>query len=790
MDTSCATECPSRETLQAFVDEELAQEEHAHVASHVEQCDGCQCTLEQLNQSQTVVPASTQQLWQGAPPESVGDLHNLVSQLKKLAPPSPSAASRSFRLGQLEIISPSDDPQYLGMIGPYGIVEVLGHGGMGVVLKAVDTRLDRTVAIKTLLPDPLQSEDAKQRFLREARSAAALRHDHVVTIHAIEERADVPYIVMEYIRGRSLAERIAAEGPLPPDEVARLGAQAAAGLAAAHAKGLIHRDIKPANLLIDEETGRLKITDFGLARLSGDVSLTQTGMVAGTPEYMSPEQADGRPIDHRADLFSMGTVLYAALTGKSPFSSTSVLEALRRVREAAAPPISGILPAVPPQLADVIDRLMAKAPADRIQSAGEVAMRLSSPANGHVEIRRATAAGELRPSRVGRKFMKWIAAAGALLLAGIAFWRNSDVRSDRQGDPPQTPCFRIVGQERTYTTLADAVTAAGGDDVIEVFGNEVFAVEPIQIEGKPLTIRAAPGHHPVLSPAPEAERRRLPIITTDSRLELEGLELRWHSAPRNGADEDGDDGSQSIRCAVLCQSGELNALNCRFHVSMRGACVGLDNSDGRLVNCHILSENGTAIGWRASPRKWLAIVNSRLEGRCGVLVRRGTIFEPLSPAQLHAEKSTFQTDVAFRWMDVAGPQQRVACRTDECLFQSSYLNVIAPGRRVALANERTPRNKTQALFHWSEGKNVYARSCEFLAFLRLGSNRPQAPEDGDFTLADWLRVWRLENAGSTQLQEGEEPPASAGADPLQTGPGKAYELFRASVAYPQWKRGR
>src|SRR5262249_12616885 len=198
------------------------------------------------------------------------------------------------------------------------ILEVLGRGGFGVVLKAFDEKLHRMAAIKLLSARFAGNATARQRFLREARAAAAVSNQHVVGIYAVEEEP-VPYLVMEYVAGQTLQQKLDEGGPLQPKEVLRVGWQIADGLAAAHAIGLIHRDIKPGNILLEDSVERVKITDFGLARAADDASLTQSGQVAGTPAYMSPEQADGEKVDHRTDLFSLGSVLYAMCAGHPPF---------------------------------------------------------------------------------------------------------------------------------------------------------------------------------------------------------------------------------------------------------------------------------------------------------------------------------------------------------------------------------------------------------------------------------------------------------------------------------------
>jgi len=273
----------------------------------------------------------------------------------------------------LSFLAPSDKPGCLGTLGQYEVVEVVGRGGMGIVLRAYDTKLNRIVAIKVIAPELTTNPMAVKRFLREAQAAAAVSHDHVVTIHAIHDEHRPPYIVMEFIQGPSLQEKIDQTGALEPTEILRIGLQSASALAAAHAQGLVHRDIKPANILLENGVERVKITDFGLARAVDDVSMTQPGLVTGTPQYMSPEQAQGHVIDHRSDLFSLGSVLYAMCTGRPPFQADTSLAMLRRVAEDHPPPVRGINPEIPDWLEEIVVKLMAKDPDQRFGSAREVA---------------------------------------------------------------------------------------------------------------------------------------------------------------------------------------------------------------------------------------------------------------------------------------------------------------------------------------------------------------------------------------------------------------------------------
>ncbi len=205
-----------------------------------------------------------------------------------------SDASRGFgqtRFGRikLDFLSPPAHPEMLGQIGRYQIEHVIGAGGMGIVLKGFDTDLNRPVAIKVLAPHLAHSGAARQRFAREARAAAAVEHEHVVAIHNVESEHETPFLVIQYVPGRSLQERVEQEGPLAAEEILRIGMQAAAALSAAHEQGLVHRDVKPANILLEKGVERAVLTDFGLARAADDLSLSRCGTIAGTPQYMSPE---------------------------------------------------------------------------------------------------------------------------------------------------------------------------------------------------------------------------------------------------------------------------------------------------------------------------------------------------------------------------------------------------------------------------------------------------------------------------------------------------------------------
>lgn len=367
-------DCPQPTRLQELLQGKLPHEEQAEVTRHLDTCSDCQNTLEQLAVGGQA-PAPLEHLRQPSAAETA--LRRAMAQLKGDVSEAPTQTGPTTgRASELDFLAPPERPDTLGRLGPYDVVGVVGQGGMGIVLRAFDASLQRPVALKVLAPHLAVTEVNRKRFIREARAAAAVRHEHVVAVHAVDETAPLPYLVMEYIQGTSLQDRLDGDGPPPLEEILQIASQTAAGLAAAHAQGLIHRDIKPANVLLaDRAPGAavVKITDFGLARAVDDTSLTQNGVVAGTPQYMAPEQAHGETLDHRADLFSLGSLLYALCTGRPPFGGQGTVAVLFNVCTETPRPIRELNQAIPDWLVAIVQKLHAKKPEDRFQSAAEVA---------------------------------------------------------------------------------------------------------------------------------------------------------------------------------------------------------------------------------------------------------------------------------------------------------------------------------------------------------------------------------------------------------------------------------
>ena len=230
---------------------------------------------------------------------------------------------------------PSEHAGDLGRLGRYRVLRRLGAGGMGAVYLAFDEGLRRRAALKVMLPRYAAVPSARERFLREARTCARVRSEHVVTIHDVGEERGVPFIAMEYLLGSPLDQFLKTKGDLALAQALRVVRETAVGLSAAHARGLIHRDIKPGNIWLEAPKGRVKILDFGLARPVDDEHLTGSGAVMGTPAYMAPEQARGEPVDARADVFALGGILATILTARPPFAGASAVEAIVRAARAA-----------------------------------------------------------------------------------------------------------------------------------------------------------------------------------------------------------------------------------------------------------------------------------------------------------------------------------------------------------------------------------------------------------------------------------------------------------------------
>ncbi len=404
-----------------------------------------------------------------------------------LDPPSPDAPATHPN-------SPNAMATGMGTIDGMPVLSVIGQGGMGVVLKARDEHLQRWLAIKLLSPMLASSGAARQRFLREAQAAAAVVHPNIVPIYAVSAERRLPYLVMPYVAGGNLQQQLDSQGPLPVERVLSIGLQVAEGLVAAHQQGIVHRDIKPANLMLDEGGFRVMLTDFGLARALDDATLTGSGLLAGTPQFMSPEQAAGRGLDHRSDLYSLGAVLYTLATGRPPVDGASTLETLRKLGQRPPRAIIEINESYPRWFQEMVGLFMVTDVERRIQTASE-AVELLRACLAHarsphqVKLPRAVAEN-LWPPRWLSTLAIGATGAGSLALLAFAAWNLLQPQSSASS--ANSPS-RVVSTPPTATTQSpaenSAAAAAESRDtaVVTTAFPPKAADDPAQLQEAPLT---------------------------------------------------------------------------------------------------------------------------------------------------------------------------------------------------------------------------------------------------------------------------------------------------------------
>ncbi|HUE17331.1 MAG TPA: protein kinase [Planctomycetaceae bacterium] len=357
-----------RELLRQSLNDTLSDRQEEELTRHLSECAACQQELELL--------AAQQAEWSQVGSVLKREADSSVPTTHFPAEPAADHFEDAAADFSVDFLEPSPAPEAIGRLAEIDILEVIGRGGMGIVLKGFQPELKRLVAVKVLAPHLATSGAARQRFAREAQAAAAIMHPNVMPIFTVHSTGKVPFLVMPYVACESLEQRITRQGPLELADILRIGTQTAKGLAAAHAQGLVHRDVKPANILLEKGVERVLLTDFGLARAVDDASLTRTGLIAGTPQFMSPEQARGDAIDARSDLFSLGSVLYTMATGRRPFRAETSFGILRRITDTQPRPMRDVNPKIPDWLAAIVEKLHAKAPEARFASAEEVARLL------------------------------------------------------------------------------------------------------------------------------------------------------------------------------------------------------------------------------------------------------------------------------------------------------------------------------------------------------------------------------------------------------------------------------
>ena len=420
--------CPAKNRLVDYLTGKLPASESTDYANHISDCDICEDTIRGLDVSDTfsdLAGSAFEALFaEGSQDQQI--VNQLISQMRVTSP----NATRGFgvearkledRAAEItRLLDPPGDRDAIAHLAHYRILELIGAGSTGVVYRAIDTNLDRTVALKILRPS--LGEMARERFLAEARLAASIDHSHVVTIYHVGIEGPLAFMAMQWVPGETLEDRLKQQAVMTEGQLRELGQQIASGLSAAHAKNLIHRDIKPANIWIARETGEATILDFGLARIADDdPQMTATGMLAGTPNFMSPEQTRGLELDGRSDLFSLGCLLYRAATGKLPFGSTGILATLQSIQNDFPRLPMELNPNLSTGFNTLVMRLLEKHPVNRPHSAAELQHAFEDPAAAGLEIGWTTAPQKQPPMPASRIRNGFIAAV-LLIALGLGGW--------------------------------------------------------------------------------------------------------------------------------------------------------------------------------------------------------------------------------------------------------------------------------------------------------------------------------------------------------------------------------
>jgi Protein kinase domain/Putative zinc-finger len=724
--------CPADARLRRLLADALSANEVREIEQHLDECPDCRRRLDGM-----------------AGVTAVGYALDEARERTRTASPDLDQAIKrlQFELTAREVdghgdlpagtpaLPPSTRPEFIGRLGGIEIRRVIGRGGMGVVYEGLDPALDRTVAVKVLSPHLVGDSPAKERFLREARAAAALADDHVVTIHAIDQVDGLPFLVLQYVAGESLADRLTREGRLPVEAVARIGAQVARGLAAAHASGLVHRDVKPANILIEQGTGIVRLTDFGLAKLIGQGSVTAVGTVPGTPGYMSPEQAAGHDLDERSDLFSLGVVLYAAAVGRPPFSGDSPFVVLDQIRTRSPVPLAEVDPSLPDWFCSVVDGLLAKEPGQRIQTAAETADLLERRVAARPAVRRRT------------WVYRAIGAAGVVAAAvglGLYLARpHGPVPDVPVGLAPAVvipPGFVIVSRPDHFKTLGEAVRAAADGDLIEVRGDGPHLETRVEIRGKRLTLRAAPGYRPRIQPAAPGRLAEAQWLNSDSDLTVEGLDILW---PVIGAKSPLDPTNMPATIGVL--RGRLTVRGCRIVCGRQAACILTAVPELTIADSHLVSDGGVAVVWRSAPGGVLRVTGSQLESESGVVVSfLAADGGPTDPAVIEWTSNTLVVKGACAFIYPGPARYKVQMQARRNLISATYGFGVLTRPKVAADTTAILRQ----VLVWTERDNVYSRRCKFLAGIKLA---PLAiTPAGLDSIDEWLAFWKLNQVGSIE----------------------------------------
>ncbi len=642
--------CPPIETLAAAAEGRLDPAAEAAVVAHLNDCNLCRDRLDAIAAADGFAVAIGPALSQPAPASAALDTAIDLLKAAGLTPAGaepPADRSACPYADLLPWLEPA--PHGIGRVGDYFVTRFLGRGGMGVVFAGREQALDRPVAIKFLAPTLAAEATHRDRFLAEARAAAAVNHPNVVTILAVTETEGLPLLVMERVDGEPLSELLGRQHPFDLPTILTIGRKLAAGLQAAHARGLLHRDIKPANLLVSADAAVVKLTDFGLAQLQ----VEPTPAPAGTPGFIAPEVIAGDKPDARGDLYSLGCVLRDMLAGQQP----------------------------PRWLTALVERLLAPSPAVRPQSAAELEQLLvdgvASPPAG-------TSPLPTTVTSPGRPW--WLAAAtGGLALAALLVWLVAGL-----GHQDEPAVIEVTGT--TTAELAAAIAEAESGATIVLEGAGPMELTSLDLGDRNLTLRAA-GDRPLLQLRAGSSADRQSLFRVGGSLNLEGLDLELiddgDAAPADLADQ--------VRCLIDLDGGSLRLEDCTLEVTGDACCIIAAGSDRlELIDSQLHAPDGAAVDWQPAPGG-LAVAEQ-------TIISGGTAWAVADPvaATLRLSRVTGVADrlISIRWDELEDP-------ADSSLLVEAEASVLAAGQAVLLLHaEAISQQAFTEMLQWQGQGNL------------------------------------------------------------------------------------
>jgi hypothetical protein len=598
-----------------------------------------------------------------------------------------------------------------------------------------------------------------------------MKHDNIVTVYAADSVDQTLYLVMELVHGESLADRLRAQTKLPWQDVLWIGREVTSALELAHGMGVVHRDITPANIMLEADTGRAKVMDFGLARSTVDMSLTATGVLTGTPEYMSPEQAAEGAIDVASDLFCLATVLYHACSGVSPFRSKTVLATLRRICEETPQPLHELDSSIPIWFSNAIQRLMEKDPQERPQSTTEAHRLFLNDSPTRNEDAKFAGMPTLA-ARTGRYVIVPLAVLGCLAATLGYFHRSwnsrigdrNPIANDRLAaittsiesltkDEPsgartfaEQGGFFVTSVGLAFAGLGDALDAAADNDSIEVRGDGPFFVDGFSLGAKRITIRAGSGAQPLFRNKHDGADRRAdrPFISTTSDLKLEGIEVRWENSDRasNSLAE------RAARCIVSSVDGKIELSRCRLIAELDNGCVGCERGSVSLVDSHLVAPTGTCVIWIPDDGREIAANHCVFEGEQTAIEISGRASRRDSPSgRITLENNSFSVNVAFDLI-IERPMRTFDVISRMNAFDTLALLRITSGKtapKTLFANEIQKQIICSKL-NWTESQNAYRVGTNYIKRGRAEDDRPNLIIEP--SLNGWLATFKNQDTGS------------------------------------------